>query len=57
MEEAYWKQFMTSGKIEDYLHFKGVSNIEGRIKQQEKNKSSEKTVPKSKWDKERESLR
>ena len=25
MEEAYWKQFMATGRIEDYLHFKGVS--------------------------------
>lgn len=30
MEEAYWKQFMTTGKIEDYLQFKGVSGIEGK---------------------------
>ena len=28
MEETYWKQFMATGKVEDYLHFKGVSNIE-----------------------------
>lgn len=28
MEEAYWKQFMTTGKIEDYLQFKGVSGKE-----------------------------
>ena len=31
MEETYWKQFMTTGKVEDYLHFKEVSNIEGRV--------------------------
>ena len=24
MEETYWKQFMNTGKIEDYLQFKGV---------------------------------
>ena len=29
MEETYWKQFMTTGKVEDYLQFKGVSDIEG----------------------------
>ena len=29
MEETYWKQFMTTGKVEDYLHFKQVSGIEG----------------------------
>ena len=28
MEEAYWKQFMTTGKVEDYLQFKGVSERE-----------------------------
>ncbi len=26
MEEAYWKQFMTTGRIEDYLQFKGLSD-------------------------------
>lgn len=31
MEEAYWKQFMTTGRVEDYLQFKGVSNIEGKV--------------------------
>ena len=31
MEETYWKQFMTTGKVEDYLHFKEVSNIEGKV--------------------------
>ena len=25
MEEKYWKQFMTTGKIDDYLGYKGVS--------------------------------
>ncbi len=35
MEEAYWKQFMTTGKVEDYLHFKGVSNIEGEMKKKD----------------------
>ena len=34
MEEAYWKQFMTTGKVEDYLHFKGVSNIEREEKKE-----------------------
>ena len=40
MEEAYWKQFMMTGKVEDYLHFKGVSNIEGRV-QTEKESGSD----------------
>ena len=34
MEETYWKQFMTTGKVEDYLHFKQVSNIEGKIQRE-----------------------
>ena len=25
MEEKYWKQFMTTGKVEDYLDYKGFS--------------------------------
>ena len=31
MDETYWKQFMTTGKVEDYLQFKKVSNIEENI--------------------------
>ena len=31
MEETYWKQFMATGKIDDYLHFKGVSGIEEKV--------------------------
>lgn len=34
MGETYWKQFMTTGKVEDYLQFKGVSNIEGKVQNQ-----------------------
>ena len=30
MEEKYWKQFETSGKIEDYLKYKGIENIDGK---------------------------
>ena len=30
MEETYWKQFMTTGRVEDYLQFKQVSGIEGK---------------------------
>ena len=33
MEETYWKQFMTTGKVEDYLQFKGVSREQ--VKKQE----------------------
>ena len=35
MEETYWKQFMTTGKIEDYLQFRGVSNIEKEMRREE----------------------
>ena len=31
MEEKYWKNFETTGKIEDYLKFKGIENIDGKI--------------------------
>ena len=34
MEETYWKQFMTTGRVEDYLHFKQVSNIEGKAQKE-----------------------
>lgn len=34
MEETYWKQFMTTGKVEDYLHFKQVSGIEGKTQKE-----------------------
>ena len=27
MEETYWKQFMSTGKVEDYLHFKEISDM------------------------------
>ena len=29
MEEKYWNSFETSGKIEDYLRYKGIQNIDG----------------------------
>ena len=32
MEETYWKQFMATGKVADYLQFKQVSNMEGKIR-------------------------
>ena len=34
MEETYWRQFMTTGKVEDYLLFKEVSVIEGTAQRQ-----------------------
>ena len=31
MEENLWKNFELSGKIEDYLKYKGIQNIDGNI--------------------------
>ena len=45
MEEAYWKQFMTTGKVEDYLHFKQVSNIEGEIQKQNESERNRREIP------------
>ena len=30
MEENYWKNFETTGKIEDYLKYKKIENIDGK---------------------------
>ena len=45
MEEAYWKQFMTTGKVEDYLYFKGVSDIEGKVRNENKSGNSKGEKP------------
>ena len=29
MEDKYWESFESSGKIEDYLRYKGIQNIDG----------------------------
>lgn len=29
--ENYWDNFEQSGKIEDYLRYKGIENIDGKI--------------------------
>lgn len=31
MEEKYWNKFETSGRIEDYLMYKGIQNIDGKF--------------------------
>lgn len=36
MEETFWKQFMTTGRIEDYLQFKGLADTKGWVKGLEK---------------------
>lgn len=35
MEEAYWKQFMTTGKVTDYLQFKGMAECKEGLEQKE----------------------
>ena len=44
MEETYWQQFMATGRIEDYLQFKGVSNIEGETRKRQENGNREKMM-------------
>ena len=29
MEEKYWESFENTGRIEDYLKYKGIENIDG----------------------------
>ena len=31
MEESLWENFETSGKIEDYLKYKGIKHIDGNF--------------------------
>ena len=45
MEETYWKQFMTTGRVEDYLHVKGVTNIEGKAQKENESGKNEGVKP------------
>ena len=45
MEEAYWKQFMTTGRIEDYLQFKGVSSLEGKAQKEKESVENKGETP------------
>ena len=45
MDETYWKQFMTTGKVEDYLQFKGVSNIEENIQNKKESGNDRREKP------------
>lgn len=40
MEETYWKQFARTGRVEDYLHYKGME-ICRDIMERYEDKSSE----------------
>lgn len=40
MEETYWKQFMTTGKVEDYLQFKACHTEKESKKETEVKKSN-----------------
>ena len=31
MEDKCWRDFESSGKIEDYLRYKGIQNIDGKF--------------------------
>lgn len=35
MEEEYWKQFTMTGKVEDYLSYKGIQTCQDIIKKYE----------------------
>ena len=35
MEETYWKQFMMTGRVEDYLQFKQALDIEEKVQREE----------------------
>ena len=41
MEEKYWNSFETSGKIEDYLRYKGIQHIDGKVGNGEINEATE----------------
>ena len=35
MEEEYWKQFAMTGKVEDYLSYKGIETCQNIMKKYE----------------------
>ena len=39
--EKYWNSFETSGRIEDYLRYKGIQNIDGITKNGGLNEATE----------------
>ena len=45
--ESYWKQFMSSGKVEDYLSYSGVCRENGRqpIREREKQEMQKGEMP------------
>ena len=50
MDDIYWKQFMITGKIEDYLQFKGVSGREEKVQRQDETKGEKPDAGISKFD-------
>ena len=38
MEEEYWKQFAMTGKVEDYLSYKGIETCQNIMKKYEDQK-------------------
>lgn len=41
MEEEYWRRFLSSGKITDYLYYKGIGICKQIIDQYESEESGE----------------
>ena len=41
MDDIYWKQFMITGKIEDYLQFKGIVKEQENAQKIEKERKNE----------------
>lgn len=41
MEQNYWEQFKKSGRVEDYLQYKGIGSFQNKMEQYgEKNSES-----------------
>ena len=41
MEEQYWKQFAKTGKVDDYLYYKGIALCARIMEHREEEKDSE----------------
>ena len=39
MEERYWEQFLTTGKVDDYLKYKGIKVQSGESDNSDRNGS------------------
>ena len=57
MEETYWKQFMNTGRIEDYLQFKGVFDLCGSKARDENEETVSRKMDRNRQLKERDRLK